>query len=525
MENGRITHYLHLERWTRQKYDNQMHLHLERFFDEELIPIKEDAALVFVNSYVGNSFITPSGRIRFEQMARSTLTADLIPGKAWLELKKRAGKEYHAYAIDHELAHVCANLPFHGGFRDNALLVQFDGMASLGNFSAFVFRNGKIGVLECHRQLAHLSQIYNHNALAFALLNHPRAEHCGVAGKLMGFATLRDSIPEIEVWLRTNDFFKDCWSDKSAFYEKARSDFGWSGVLGDTRDPFLQEIAAAFQGIFVREWVGYLQKLQERVRADYLYLSGGCALNIVANTRIVDHGMFQEVFMPPCPGDSGLSIGAAAFAEWKKHGTVERHSPFLNNTGLEESPFRSDPELVRQTAQAIADGMVVGVANGAAETGPRALGNRSILARPDSCALAERVSMECKEREWYRPIAPVMLEKNVRQLTGLERIPELSKYMLLDFFISEPNRTSIAGVVHANGTSRIQTLFARDDNPFIWDVLVRLDEVHGIAALINTSFNRRGEPIVHTPEQALESARVMALDAAVINYRYRTLEA
>ncbi|MCB9230367.1 MAG: hypothetical protein H6581_01785 [Bacteroidia bacterium] len=524
MENGKITHYLQLERHSRRKYDNQMHLHLESLIEDGLLPFPCEADLIFVNSFVGNSFISQTGKIRFEQVSRTQLTPDLIPGFARVETEKWDGKEYPAFSMDHELAHVFSNLPFHGPFRENSLHLHFDGGASLGNFSAFLFKKGKMEVLECHWELSHLSKFFNDNALTFALLNHGPAEHCAVPGKLMGFATLGKPEKELRDWLIQHNWFKEIWLDKSSFYRAAKRDFKWEGSLGDTHDPFLQNLAACFQREFEIQWINYLCNLQQKVKADFLYLSGGCALNIVANTQIVNLGLFQDVFIPPCPGDSGLSIGAAAFLEWKKHGKVEFHSPYLNNAGLAESTYTSNPELIRQIAENIAQSRIIGVANGAGEAGPRALGNRSILARPDSKELAQKVSVECKGREWYRPVAPIMLEKHARRLTGLASIHHLSKYMLLDFHIPQAQQKEIAGVVHANGTARIQTLFQRTENPFIWDLLTYLDEVHGIPALINTSLNQRGEPIVHTPDQAFKSAVDMGLDGVVIDYELQMLQ-
>jgi len=132
--------------------------------------------------------------------------------------------------------------------------------------------------------------------------------------------------------------------------------------------------------------------------------------------------------------------------------------------------------------------------------------------------LADKVSVEHKDREWYRPVAPIMLEKNAKYFTGKEEINHLSKYMLLDFDILPERQAEIEGVVHINKTSRIQTVYTRDDNPFIYDLLTWLDS-KGVRALINTSFNKRGEPIVHTEQDAEKSARNMKLDAVVLNGR------
>lgn len=522
MEAGRITHYLHLERITRKRYDNELHLHLEDIFDQRLIPLDDNADLIFVNSFVGSSFISKNGRIRFDQGPRRSVSAALYPGFAWLQPKNGTGSEPTAYGMDHELAHIGSNLPFHGAFKENSLHIHFDGGASLGNFSAFLYRNGRLHVLEYHWKLSHLSKLFNDNPLAFAILGHRAGAHCAVPGKLMGFATMARARPEIVDWLRKNNCFTDNATAMTRFHEVVKADFDWSGKLGDTRDPFQQELAAGFQRIFEEEWLHYLSDLQTRVQADFLYLSGGCALNIVANSKIVHSGMFQDVYIPPCPGDSGLSIGAAAFAEWQKHGRIERHSPYLNNVDIPQKTFSYDPYVVALLAEEIAVGKVIGLCNGPAEAGPRALGNRSIIARPDSRQIALRVSLECKQREWYRPVAPVLLKRNALRLSGLSAIHHLSRFMLLDYHVPEHNRSDVIGVVHANGTSRFQTLFDRSENPFLFDLLEELDQRFGIPALLNTSFNRR-EPIVHTPEQARNSAEKMGLDGIVINGKYEPL--
>lgn len=517
MQDGHVVEYLQLERWTRRKYDNQLHLHLEELIDGPLQSYARKADWVVVNSFVGSSFISAKGRFRAETHPRTQLQVGHAPMQAWGEFTAWGGQAIPAFSIDHELAHVCSNLPFYGPFPENSLHVHFDGGASLSNCSVFLFRAGRLQLLDYHWKLSRLSKFFNDNALSFALLNHGPGEHCTVPGKLMGFATLADPDPDITAWLARNDFFKDCWQDKADFYRQAGALFGWQGQLGDTRDPFLQCIAACFQQVFTEAWLAFLAETQAQVQADALFLSGGCALNIVANTQILHSGLFQDLCIPPCPGDSGLSLGAAAYHEWQRHGHVARHSPYLNTLGLNIPPPAHTPELVMQVGDRIAAGEVIGLYQGAGEIGPRALGHRSLIARPDQPALAARVSMTCKGREWYRPIAPVMLEAHARRLTGLPQIHALSQYMLLDFAIPPVHQAALAGVVHGNGTARIQALFGRDQQPFLWDLLTYLDQHHHIPALINTSFNAPGEPIVHTPAQALDSARRMGLDAVLID--------
>lgn len=272
----------------------------------------------------------------------------------------------------------------------------------------------------------------------------------------------------------------------------------------------------------MRETLLKLDDLYTLTGCKNLYYTGGCALNIHTNSAIVESRLFDHVFIPPCPDDSGLALGAAAFGEWKKGHKIQKHPPYLNNWGITGPSFDYSPEDVGHAAEMLVQGKVIGLCNGHGEAGPRALGNRSLLSLP-SKQLAHKVSVEHKQREWYRPVAPVMLDKNTRHFTGNNTIHPLTRYMLLDVKIPEERQAEIAGTIHANGTARIQTLFSRDENPYLYDLLSLLDQKYGVKALVNTSFNSRGEPMVHTGSDALESARNMGIDAVVINGKVQTL--
>jgi carbamoyltransferase len=285
----------------------------------------------------------------------------------------------------------------------------------------------------------------------------------------------------------------------------------------------LGDIASTLQQIFINKILKKLAKLQEKTGTEHLYYTGGSALNIVANTAIVQSQLFKNVFIPPCTEDSGLALGAAACAEWLKHGKMESHSPYLNNWGIENYKPEFSSATLQTIAKEIAGGKIIGVCNGFGETGPRALGNRSILTLADSKSLAQKLSIEKKGREWYRPLAPVALEKNTKYFTGEDTIHPLSKYMLLDFHVSTQKQKELEGAVHADGTARFQTLFKKEENPFLYELLQVLDEKYGIRALINTSFNSKGEPIVHTMEDALLSAKKMQLDGLVLNGKFQEL--
>ena len=511
MQNGRVQYFLQQERITRRKRDNTLYRNLKETLKAQS-QLSYDYDIVFVDNVVGRTFLEASGVVRFEAPLKNKLATKLEKGRCWW-----FGKEKEAWVLNHELAHIFSCLPFFGNFKENSLLVHFDGGASLSNFSAAVFKNGKLEWMEYNWDLKSYSTIYNANALVFAIIGAKLADQNAVPGKFMGFAGWGTYNPKLGKWLVQNQFFHDIWGRTSVFFRRAKEDWGVNLRSFDQKNPFIQDIAATLQHIFVKAIVEKLRTLQLKSGTDHLYYTGGSALNIVANTQIIKSGIFKEVYIPPCTEDSGLALGAAAFAEWQKHGLVEIHSPYLNNWGIEGYKTTYSHETIVAVAVLLLQNKLVGVLNGYGEAGPRALGNRSILAPANSKSLAQKLSVEKKGREWYRPLAPVALEKNTRYFTGVQTIHPLSKYMLLDFEVPAEKQSELAGAIHADRTARFQTIFTREQNPFLFDLLTYLDERYNVKALINTSFNTTGEPIVHTETDARKSAGQMQLDALVLN--------
>ncbi len=511
MRNGRVEKLLQLERKTRIKRDNKLYESIYDILKEEKLISTNDYDVVFVDNVVGRSFINTQGNIRFEAPLVDKPFPGHEKGRLWW-----FDKSIDGYVLNHELAHISSCLPFYGNFEDNSLLIHFDGGASLGNFSAWLFSQGNFELIECNWDLKYLSSLYNANALVFAIIGAKQFDQNSVPGKMMGFASFGCYDEGLEEWLEENNFFEDIWKSKKSFYKKASVDYGWDKTCFDLNDPFLQNIVATMQHIFQRDFMNKLISIQEIYKASNLYYSGGSALNIVTNNKIVESGMFEKVFIPPCAEDSGLALGAASYMEYLKHGKLEQHTPYLNNWGIQDYNVDFSGDDIEQLASLLLDKKIIGVCNGEGEVGPRALGNRSIIALANSVELAQKVSVEKKGREWYRPIAPVMLQSNLEYFTGIKE-SVLSKYMLRDFNILDERKKEIEGVVHINGSSRIQIIENYDDNPFIYSLLDYLDKNYRIKALINTSFNRRGEPIVHTVEDAINSAKNMQLDGVVLN--------
>lgn len=517
MDQGRVVDYLHLERISRRKYDNHLPNWLEQLEEEGLLKVPRDAVWVGVNSFVGNSFISRHGRFRLEGMQSGYLDTGLWNANAWHQPSPWEGYKPEAYLISHELAHIGSCLPFYGDFKDNSLLVHFDGGASLGNYSAFLFKEGKLTLIENSWEMSDLSKLFNDNGLGFALMKAKPGQHTSVPGKLMGYAALGTYREELVNWMEEHNFFRDAWGNREGFYAVAKEVFGWAGDLNDLQDPFLKDVAAAIQGYFEKRFLAKLKLLQESVSVKYLYMAGGCALNILANSKILDSGLFKEVFIPPACNDSGLALGAAAMYSWLNGTSIPLHTPYLNNVGLSVNQIDFSTESLKRIGEILMNGELVGVCNGYGEAGPRALGNRSILARADKKGIARKLSVEAKGREWFRPVAPVMLEKNVRKVSGLGRVPRIAEYMLMNFKVLPEFIPKMEGAIHAQNGARIQSVSERKANPFLYDLLSLMESEFGQVALLNTSFNYMGEPIVHTEANALASAQKMELDALVVN--------
>ncbi|MFH9071344.1 carbamoyltransferase family protein [Streptomyces alboflavus] len=263
-----------------------------------------------------------------------------------------------------------------------------------------------------------------------------------------------------------------------------------------------------------------------------LCLGGGVATNCVSVGRIIEAGIFDDVFVPPAPGDAGTAIGAAV-ALHTDSGSRRPVSgvaracylgpsypePTLDLTpwpGLQQKVLGI--EVAEFLADQLAHGMIVGLFQGRVETGPRALGNRSILASPLEAGVVERLNATVKFREPFRPFAPMVLADQAKEFFTLG---QEAPYMSMASGVTDKARQHIPSIVHANGTSRLQTVTAHQ-NPFMHEVLRAFARRTGVPVLINTSLNIKGKPICGTPEMALNCLAGSGLDALLLEGRWIT---
>jgi carbamoyltransferase len=285
------------------------------------------------------------------------------------------------------------------------------------------------------------------------------------------------------------------------------------------------DLAAAVQERTEQVMVHLARRARLMTGAGLLCVGGGVAMNCVAIGKIIDSGLFDEVFVPPAPGDSGTPAGAAIAACLDTAGSLPggvEHACYL---GPDYRGFRPDAVplqglTARQVADPagflaceLADGKIAGLFQGRLEAGPRALGNRSILASPLLPGVAQRLSGAVKFREPFRPFAPVVLAD---MAASYFRLAQPSPYMSIAAPVTELARRLIPAVVHANGTARVQTLTAIQ-NPFLAEVLRRFADLAGVPVLINTSLNVKGKPICGTPQMALDFLASSGLDGLMLD--------
>jgi carbamoyltransferase len=307
-------------------------------------------------------------------------------------------------------------------------------------------------------------------------------------------------------------------------YDKVMTNQKFSDLFGipprkeDTKaEQIHYDIAASAQLVLEEILLKMVNHVYKKTSMKNLCLGGGVALNGVANYRILKEGPFENLHIPPSPGDGGSAIGCAQYSFYchdknkrKIEDNVERiknnifMGPSYSNDEIKlfldrnkiQYEFLETNSLLQTTAQLIAESNVVGWYQGKMEWGPRALGNRSILADPRNAKMKDILNEKIKHRESFRPFAPCILEEYAAEYFDID-IP--SPYMLLVAPVKKPEK--IPAVTHVDGTGRLQTV-SKEINPLFYNLINEFYKITDVPVLINTSMNVKGEPIVNSIEEA-----------------------
>jgi len=371
----------------------------------------------------------------------------------------------------------------------------------------------------------------------------------GDEGKVMGLApygkpTYCDQITQIlrpkdGAFQLNLDYFKPLGSNQGMQIQsdgtvKLASHFSsrMEKMFGKPREPHSEitqrdmDLAYAIQHHFEEVFFYLANALHRRVPSENLAMAGGCALNSVANGKLFTRTPFQKTWIQPAAGDEGLAIGAALHTYHSVLKHPRRHEmknsylgpefsdvrieSDLKNSGLYYNKLEREP-LLDAVAEQIAAGKIVGWFQGRMEWGPRALGNRSIVAHPGLPNMKDVLNARIKQREWFRPFAPSILAE--RQAEYFEH-DHPSPFMLHVYKIRPEKRAQLCAVNHVDDTGRLQSV-SREENPLYYDLIRAFERRTGIPVVLNTSFNEN-EPIICTPDEAIDCFKRTRMDALAI---------
>ncbi|MBN2028636.1 hypothetical protein JW824_00170 [bacterium] len=429
------------------------------------------------------------------------------------ELSKHGLDRINRSFVEHHLCHAaCA--AFTSEF-DSCLVVTMDGLGDGLSATISVFKNGTLTRIKSISAKSSLGIFFEH---VTNLLNMRELED---EGKVMALANYAYSVNDIDNPLI--DFFEINDLEILSKYSSLRLHKRLSEILWTA--PSEQFAAMAQRALEV--WViELIQNALAKTSESNIALAGGLFSNIKVNRLIKNLEKVNNCYVFPHMGDGGLAMGAALWVMHEKEretrfdlSTVQIGPEFSSNE-IENLLLNSrlryhcPDDLLEQVSDLLKTNHVIQWFQGRSEFGPRALGGRSILARPDSMQIRQKLNLFLKKRVWYQPFCPSILEEDaIDVFEDCKGFP--NRFMTMGYMVKPEHRGRLAGVINIDGSCRPQIL---SDTPTIYvDLLKKMKEKIGIGALLNTSFNLHGEPMVNSPEDAIRTFRIMKPDALVID--------
>jgi carbamoyltransferase len=436
------------------------------------------------------------------------------------------GRWVPGLAVNHHVAHA-AGAFFTSPFEVAPILIIDGGGDSAGTLSWGFGSGSNVFILGLEQPSSFLAQWWQHVTIAnYKMAPFHQLDPGPGPGKVMALAAYGRPDPVKRDRLRAAIRF----GGQRAHIGVENGEIvirAWNGFLlddsdlSDTHAPESQDWARALQEVTNDEIHECMVFLHDQVPMDALCYTGGVALNCIATSEALRRGPFQRIHVPPVPNDCGTALGMALYAYHVGLGQPRRPSLFSPYTGPSYTAgeiatavyafaatgadfaverFEDDEALKARLVDLLAAKQILLMWRGRSECGPRALGHRSILCRPDIENIRGALNSH-KAREWYRPFAPIVLSERAEEI--LEDGVAHAHYMTTSSLIREEWRSRLPGILHIDNSARPQVL-TRELEPFLHDILVRLDERTGVPVLLNTSFNL-SEPIVETPPHALDT--------------------
>jgi carbamoyltransferase len=452
--------------------------------------------------------------------SRAALTCDMgrhFPGFP-------ASRVHH---VSHHIAHA-SSAYFTSGW-DDCLTVVVDGMGEMHSATVYHARKNEL------KKLHEISALHSIGVLYSLITLHLGFDFNGDEYKIMGLAPYGDPARyrrffERAVEFRSNGSIcipalgvnrtreeRDNYTATRRFLEEQ---LGPRRTSDEEVTASHRDLAAALQEWLERVMLHICRHFQQQTGLRRLALAGGVALNCTTNGKLMRSGLFDEIYVQPASGDDGTALGAALLGGAPHDRVCNRRLPVPffgpastdaevtaalaeHERHLNVKHFSSSEEACEEAANWIARGCVIAWHRGRMEFGPRALGNRSILADPGHPEMRDRINAMVKKREAFRPFAPAVSAEQAHHWFDIEEGTELP-YMIMIVFVREHHRDALTAITHVNGTARVQTVSARDNRDFHL-LLKAVGKSTGREMVLNTSFNVKGQPIVNTPAEAIKT--------------------
>ncbi len=460
-----------------------------------------------------------------------------FPGQGW---------EDKLVQVPHHLAHAASS--FHVSGFDESLILVSDGMGEHYSTTVAVGRGSDIEILTQIPSIHSLGILYSVFTLYLGFVfNMDEYKVMGLAPygnprkflpKVMELIKLHDDgTHTISVLFRNEtELQRETYSATIEVLEE---------MFGPRREPESEitqhhmDIAAALQTALQNTLLHLLRHYRRETGLENLCTAGGVALNCSANGVLRRSRLFRNMFVQPASGDDGTSLGAALYARQQQEPSASRErmgvplwGPEYSDDeitraveaadGFDVTHFDDFGDLAAHVAAELEAGQIIGWYQGRMEFGPRALGNRSILADPRPQDMRERINAIIKKRELFRPFAPAVTAEAATTYFEIDPGEEdLYSHMLFVTRVREAHREALPAITHVDGSARVQTV-SEAQNPRFWGLIRAFEQRTGMPVVLNTSFNIRGQPIVCTPQEAIDTIAIADLDALVVGNYFLT---
>lgn len=502
--DGRLQFAIETERLTRAKHDGAVHIAIEHLFNETGI-CRTDVRYIALSTNVRNSL----ARVRnFADIERDVQSGLSLHAESTCDL---LGTPIPCAVVAHEAAHAALACHF-AGWREPGLVLVNEGRGTFSRNSSFTWRRSELRLID-RDALPWFATGFGWSLMAYLLGFGDAPSAAGTIMAMAAFAEPSERIRSILLNVPT---------DLHHLSREAQLGQGatlLSFVSAQKTFEAKAQVVATLQEMFTSTTDTYLMRLLDEAEPSWLGLAGGCALNLPTNTQLRRRSPCAVVVPPNC-NDSGQALGAALYAQRVCLGIEPRpFNAYVNGRAITDGDVQTsarkhgirlrpyDPAFV---AARIAAGDVIAMCQEQSEVGPRALGNRSLLASAHIPGMKRTVSEQLKRREWFRPLACTMRSDSFSAcFPGTSGSP----YMLFSY----PMPVGLAPeATHRDGTSRIQTLDSRD-NPRLSALLAEYEAATGYQTLINTSLNARGRAIAYSVDDALTDFFEQGADLFVFN--------